>query len=191
VLDHDVDQIELLRKFGFRIFYGDATRLDLLHAAGAERARLFVLAIDDVDSSVRTAEVVRRHFPRLRIVARARNVTHWVALRKLGVEHVERETFESALRSGRQALEHLGVGPYEARERADRFRRQNLGTLEELMPRFEDEMERYSSSRAAREQLERQFAEDKAALDRAVGASWSADPERGEQRSPSATDDGA
>jgi glutathione-regulated potassium-efflux system ancillary protein KefC len=191
VLDHDVDQIELLRKFGFRIFYGDATRLDLLQAAGAERAKLFVLAIDDVEASVRTAEVVRQHFPQLRIVARARNVTHWVALRKVGVEQVERETFESALRSGRQALEHLGVGPYEARERADRFRRQNLETLEDLMPRFEDEMARYSSSRAGREQLERQFAEDKAALDRAVGVSWSTEPERGEERQPAASDDGA
>ncbi|HXU63490.1 MAG TPA: glutathione-regulated potassium-efflux system protein KefC [Polyangia bacterium] len=191
VLDHDVDQIDLLRKFGFRVFYGDAARLDLLHAAGAERAKLFVLAIDDVKTSVRTAEVVRQHFPRLRIVARARNVSHWVALRKLGVEQVERETFESALRTGREALEHLGVGPYEARERADRFRRHNLGALEDLMPRFEDELARYSSSRAGRQQLERQFADDKAALDRAVGVSWSAEPGRDAERLPATTSDDA
>jgi len=63
-----------------------------------------VLAIDDPESSVRLAEVVRQHFPKLKIVARARNISHWVELRKRGVEAVERETFESALRSGRAAL---------------------------------------------------------------------------------------
>jgi glutathione-regulated potassium-efflux system ancillary protein KefC len=175
VLDHDADQIELLRKFGFRIFYGDATRLDLLQAAGAEHAELLVLAIDDPAASVRLAEVVHQHFPKLRVVARARNISHWVELRKLGVEAVERETFESALRSGRSALERLGVAPYEAKERADRFRRQNLAVLEDLMPHFEDETRRLSAARAGQEQLERQFAEDKAQLDRAVGTSWSAD----------------
>ena len=173
VLDHDADQIETLRKFGFRVFYGDATRLDLLHAAGAEQAKLLVLAIDDPEASVRLAEVVRQHFPKLTIIARARNISHWVELRKRGVEAVERETFESALRSGRAALERLGVARYEARERADRFRRHNLSTLEDLMPSFEDETARFSSARAGREQLERQFAEDKAALDKAVGTSWS------------------
>jgi glutathione-regulated potassium-efflux system ancillary protein KefC len=187
VLDHDPDQIELLRKFGFRIFYGDATRLDLLHAAGADRAKLFVLAIDDPTASVRVAEVVRHNFPKLQVVARARNISHWVELRKVGVEAVERETFESALRSGRQALERLGVGPYEARERADRFRRQNLQVLEELMPHFEDEAERLSSARAGREQLEQQFAEDKAALDGVVGVSWS-EAEKGEERVPASAD---
>jgi glutathione-regulated potassium-efflux system ancillary protein KefC len=184
VLDHDADQIETLRKFGFRIFYGDATRLDLLHAAGAEHAKLLVLAIDDPEASVRLAEVVRQNFPNLKVVARARNISHWVELRKQGVEAVERETFESALRSGRAALERLGVAPYEARERADRFRRQNLAVLEDLMPHFEDETRRLSSARAGREQLEQQFAEDKAALDRAVGTSWSAEADRNPERVP-------
>jgi glutathione-regulated potassium-efflux system ancillary protein KefC len=191
VLDHDPDQIEILRKFGFRIFYGDATRLDLLHAAGIEHARVLVLAIDDPESNVRLAALVRQHFPRVHVVARARNISHWVELRKLGVEAVERETFESALRSGRQALQRLGVGPFEARERADRFRRQNLSVLEDLLPHFEDEASRLSSARAAREQLEQQFAEDKAALDRAVGVSWAAQSEQaeqGEERKPAGGD---
>jgi glutathione-regulated potassium-efflux system ancillary protein KefC len=188
VLDHDPDQIELLRKFGFRIFYGDATRLDLLHAAGIERAKLLVLAIDDPEASVRLAELVRQHFPKLAIVARARNISHWVELRKQGVEAVERETFESALRTGRRALQRLGVGPYEARERADRFRRQNLAVLEEMLPHFEDEATRLSAARAAREQLEQQFAQDKAALDRAVGVSWSSESEKAEERLPAGGD---
>jgi glutathione-regulated potassium-efflux system ancillary protein KefC len=188
VLDHDADQIEVLRKFGFRIFYGDATRLDLLRAAGAEQAKLLVLAIDDPEASVRLAEVVRETFPNLQVVARARNISHWVELRKQGVEAVERETFEAALRSGRAALERLGVAPYEARERADRFRRQNLAVLEELMPHFEDEAERLSSARAGQEQLAQQFAEDKAALDRAVGTSWS---DTAAERVPAAEKPGA
>jgi glutathione-regulated potassium-efflux system ancillary protein KefC len=186
VLDHDADQIEIMRKFDFRVFYGDATRLDLLHAAGAEHAKLLVLAIDDVEASVRLAEVVRQHFPKLQVVARARNITHWVELRKQGIESVERETFESALRSGRAALQKLGVQPYEARERADRFRRQNVAVLEDLMPKFEDEAARLSAARAGREQLEKQFAEDKASLDKAVGKSWGTDVEKGEERRPAA-----
>jgi glutathione-regulated potassium-efflux system ancillary protein KefC len=183
VLDHDPDQIDLLRKFGFRVFYGDATRLDLLHAAGAEHAQLLIVAVDDPAASVRLVELVRQHFPKLAILARARNVSHWVELRKRGVEAIERETFESALRSGRAALRRLGVSPFEARERADRFRRHNLATMEELTPHFEDEAERLSSARAGREQLERQFAEDKAALDRSVGTSWSETPA---ERAPAA-----
>ncbi|HEY4183835.1 MAG TPA: glutathione-regulated potassium-efflux system protein KefC [Polyangia bacterium] len=186
VLDYDADQITMLRKFGFRVFYGDATRLDLLHAAGAEQAKLLVVAIENTESSVRLVDVVRQHFPHLRIVARARNVSHWVELRKRGVEAVQRETFESALRSGRQALEALGVAPYEARERADRFRHQNVVTLEELLPHFGDETRRLSSARAGREQLETQFAEDKAALDRLTGGAWSADLEKAAERAPAA-----
>jgi len=171
VLDHDADQIETLRKFGFRVFYGDATRLDLLRAAGAEQARLLVVAVDQPESSLKLVELARQHFPNLRIVARARNVSHWVELRNRGVEAIERETFESALRSGRRALEHLGVGPYEARERADRFRRHNIEALNEMLPNFGDETRRLSAAKAGRAQLQRQFEEDRAALDRSMG-SW-------------------
>ncbi len=115
VLDHDPDQIETLRKFGFRVFYGDATRLDLLQSAGAAHAKLLVIALDDVSASIKLAELAQEHFPHLRIVARARNVSHYIKLRQLKVRHIERETFESALRIGRRALEHMGTAPYEAR----------------------------------------------------------------------------
>ncbi len=87
VLDHDAEQIEAMRRFGWRVFYGDATRLDLMRIAGAESARVLVLAIDDVDQSLRVAQMAREHFPRLQIVARARNVRHFFALRALGVAH--------------------------------------------------------------------------------------------------------
>lgn len=83
VLEHDAEQVEAVRRFGWPVFYGDATRLDLLRTAGADKARVMVLAIDDVEQSVEVAKLVREHFPRLTIVARARNVTHYYELRKL------------------------------------------------------------------------------------------------------------
>jgi glutathione-regulated potassium-efflux system ancillary protein KefC len=181
VLDHDVDQIELLRKFDFRVFYGDATRLDLLHAAGAAEARLLVVAVDSQEASLQLVDLAREHFPNLAIVARARNVSHWVELRKRGVDVIERETFESALRIGRRALERLGITPYEARERADRFRRHNVGLLEAMLPIFGDEAQQLSAARAGRQQLEKQFAQEKASLDRQT-APWTSAEEDGTQR---------
>ena len=172
VLDFDPDQIELLRRFDFRVYYGDATRLDLLRAAGAERAKLLVLAIDDPDASVRLAAAVKEHFPNLEIVARARNVAHWQKLRSAGVGKVERETFESAILVGRRALETLGIRPYEARERADLFRNHNLRTLEDMLPRWQDEEARTNVARSAREQLERQMEQDRANLEAESGHGW-------------------
>jgi len=161
LLDHDPDQIEFLKRFGFRVFFGDATRLDLLQAAGAARAKLIVNALDDVEASTRLTHLVREHFPNARLVVRARNVGHYLALRQLGITEIERETFESALRAGRRALEQLGVEPYRARELADQFRRHNVTTLEELLPILSDEAQRLSVAVAAREQLEAQFAQDR------------------------------
>jgi glutathione-regulated potassium-efflux system ancillary protein KefC len=172
VLDHDPDQIEVLRRFGFRIFYGDATRLDLLEAAGLGRAKLLINAIDDVDDSMRLTELVREQRPNLPILARARNVGHYFQLREHGVTLIERETFEAAVSAGRKALEVLGVGRYEARERADIFRRHNIASLEAMVPHAKDEARRLSMAREAREQLERQFERDRAALQQRGGERW-------------------
>jgi glutathione-regulated potassium-efflux system ancillary protein KefC len=166
LLDYDPDQIELTKKFGFRVFYGDAARLDMLEAAGAARAKLLVVALDDVEASMRLVEIAREHFPKLQIVARARNVAHYLQLRAHGVEQIERETFEASLRAGRRALEVLGTGPFEAREAADTFRMHNMATLEKLLPHLSDEAQRLSVSRAAREQLEAQFVQDRAVRER-------------------------
>jgi glutathione-regulated potassium-efflux system ancillary protein KefC len=165
VLDHDPDQVDLLRRFGFRVYYGDATRLDLLHAAGAAKARLLINAIDDVEDSLELVELAREHFPKLRILARARNVTHYGSLKRLNVEVIERETFEASLALGRRALERLAVSPYEAKERVDAFRRHNIRMLDSLVPHFNDENKRMSLAKAGREELERQFERDRAALD--------------------------
>lgn len=163
VLDHDPDQIEALRRFGYKVFYGDATRLDLLRAAGADKARLLVVAIDDVDESLALVDRVRAEFPALRIIARARNVRHWFELVERGVEQIERETFESALRSGRQVLEALGADPYEARQVADRFRRANLATLQAMQPHFRDEGKLVAIAKSGREELEESLRRDREA----------------------------
>ncbi len=184
LLDYDPDQIELVKRFGFRVFYGDAARLDLLEAAGAHRAKLLVIAVDNVETSLRLVDVVREHFPKLEIVARARNVSHYLQLRARGVRRIERETFESSLRAGRRALEALDTAPYEARELADAFRAHNVKTLEQLLPHLADEARRLSVTRAAREQLESQVAADRAARDRAARA-WSPEDEDRVPTSPS------
>jgi len=172
VLDHDPDNIELLRRLGFRVFYGDGTRLDLLTAAGAERARVLVNAIDDMAGNLKLVDVVQRYFPELSLIARARDVTHWRELRERGVRTIERETFESALRIGRQALEMLGVRPHEARERADGFRRHNVQTMESLLDGWADETQRISLARTARIEFERQFQQDQEEFELQIGQSW-------------------
>jgi glutathione-regulated potassium-efflux system ancillary protein KefC len=180
VLDHDPDTIELLKRFNFRIYYGDATRLDLLHAAGAVNAKLLVVAIDDQESSVKLVETVRENFPKLAIVARARNVGHWQQLRSLGVEIVERETFEAAIAIGRHALEALGVRPYEAKERADVFRRHNIRAMEAILPHWQDVEARTKMAISSRDQLERQMENDRRTADLHGVRGWHSDPPNAE-----------
>ena len=172
VLDHDPDNIEVLRRLGFPVFYGDGTRLDLLTSAGAADASILVNAIDDVASNLELVDVVQQYFPHLRIIARARNVTHWRELRERGIVALERETFESALRAGRRALEALGVRAHEARERAEIFRRHSLATLEALLPDWADEAQRISSARASRVEFEQQFQKDQEEFELQIGHSW-------------------
>ncbi len=176
VLDHDPEQIDLLRKFGYKVFYGDATRLDLLRAAGAAQACLLVNAIDDVADSLALTDRVREHFPGLPMIARARNVTHYVELRTRGVTVVERETFESALRTGRHVLEALGVDRFRAREMADAFRRHNVTTMDALIPHFHDEAKMLSEAKAGREELREFFARDHARFETEQRKGWKAEP---------------
>ncbi|HEY8099270.1 MAG TPA: glutathione-regulated potassium-efflux system protein KefC [Burkholderiaceae bacterium] len=164
VLDHDPDQIDLLRKFGFKIFYGDATRVDLLHAAGAEKARAIVVAIDDVEDSLALVDAIKRDFPHLAILARARNVSHYYDLMDRGVTIIERETFESALLLGRQVLQQLGFGAYRARQAALKFRAHNLKSLHAVYPYYRDQQQFVSMAKQAREELEEMFARDAKAL---------------------------
>jgi glutathione-regulated potassium-efflux system ancillary protein KefC len=169
VLDHDADQVDTLRKFGYRVYYGDATRLDLLEAAGVRKARLLVNAIDNVSDSIALVDRVRANFPELPILSRARNVSHYFELRLRGVTVAERETFESALRVGRAALEALGVDRFRARELADVFRRHNIASVDATLPFYADEGRRMTIAKQGREELERQFARDRERFEREHG----------------------
>jgi glutathione-regulated potassium-efflux system ancillary protein KefC len=190
ILDVDAEQIESMRKFGWRVFYGDATRLDLLRTAGAASAKIFVLAIDDVTQSVAVAKMVREHFPDLTIVARARNVRHYFELHDLGVTLIERETLDSALMSARSVLEQLGWERHQARTLALRFRRHNIEQLHQLAPHRKDEAKLIAASKEARQQFEQLFAQERdEAAKRRVHSGWS----NGEQTraTPSDEDGGA
>ena len=164
VLDNDPDLIEMLRKFGMRVFYGDATRLDLLHAAGAHKAHLLINAIDDMEGSIKLTDLVRENFPHLQMIARARNVTHLFELRSRGVEQVERETFESALLMGQHALEKMGIDPQTAERARLKFREHNLSTLDTIFPHYRDEKAMISIEQAARDELARSFEQDRLRL---------------------------
>jgi glutathione-regulated potassium-efflux system ancillary protein KefC len=161
VLDFDSEAVEGVRRFGIKVFYGDATRLDLLRMAGAADARVLVVAIDDVEQSLALVDMAREHFPRLAIVARARNVQHWYQLHARGVALIERETFDSALMSARGVLEALGFERHQARNLALRFRRHNLEQLEEMAPHFKDESKLIALSKIGREQMEQFMAEER------------------------------
>jgi glutathione-regulated potassium-efflux system ancillary protein KefC len=166
VLDHDADMIEAARSFGYKVFYGDATRLDLLRTAGAESAKVLVVAVDDTAQSLAIVDLAREHFPHLELVARARDVTHWNELRDRGVMSVEREVFESSLRTGRTVLEKLGFTAHEARVHAMRFRRHNLQLFEQMYPHHKDRAKVIAVIKQGRRQLEEQMAQERAERER-------------------------
>jgi glutathione-regulated potassium-efflux system ancillary protein KefC len=172
VLDHDADTVEGLRQFGFRVFYGDATRLDLLRTAGAGTAKAIVVAVDDIEQSLEIVDLVKEHFPQARIIARARNVTHLFQLRDRGVTEVEREVFESSLRSARSTLEALGWPAHEARESALRFRRRNIKLSDEIYPHYKDRAKLIAANKAGRQQFEEQMAREREERQRRSGRDW-------------------
>lgn len=166
-LDNNPEHVDFVRRYGHRIFYGDANRVDVLRAAGADRARLFVLTISDPERSLRTAEMVRRHFPELRILARARNRQHALELMALGVDEVFRETWLSSLEMARQTLEELGV-----RRAADyiaRFREHDETTLREQVDHRNDDERLQQIDRRSRQALEELFSEDRRLLEQEKG----------------------
>ncbi|REJ80713.1 MAG: potassium transporter [Acidobacteria bacterium] len=153
VLDFDSDQVELLRGFGNEVYYGDATRLDLLRAAGAERARLIVLAVDRPATQLKLVHRIREHFPHLRIVARARSRTDAYDLIDAGADDVFRETFDSALQMGIRSLERLGVRSYRAHRLARAFRQFDEKSLRRLLQLRKDRTAYVGAARRQREDL--------------------------------------
>ncbi|MGJ7523628.1 glutathione-regulated potassium-efflux system protein KefC [Variovorax sp. LT1P1] len=169
VLDHDPDTVAGLREFGFRVFYGDATRLDVLRTAGAATALAVVVAVDDVEQSLEIVDVVREHFPQARLVARARNVSHLYQLQDRQVEFIERELFESSLRSARSVLEVLGWPAHEARESAMRFRQRNLKLTADGYPHYKDRAKFIAVAKEGRQQFAEQMAKEREERQRRSG----------------------
>ena len=161
VLDHSVEILEIARAFGYRVFYGDATRLDLLRIAGAEHARVLVVAVDDPEQSLKIVTLARKHFPQLQLVARARDLTHWNALRDLGVTLVQRELFESSLESARTVLELMGQSPTRAQEMTRRFREHNIALADRMYPHHKDRAKMVAVAREGRAQLAEQMAKER------------------------------
>ena len=120
ILDHSPSQVELVRRFGSKVYYGDASRRDLLHAAGAERAKLLVIAVDEADKTIEIVKTAQKHFPNLKILARAVDRRHTYELMRLDIEGIKRETFDSALNMGVDALKIMGKDPASA-ERAGKI----------------------------------------------------------------------
>lgn len=153
-LEIDSSQVDVIRRYGSKVYFGDAGRLDLLRAAGADRAKLLVLAIDDVEASIKTIETVIRHFPHLNIVARARNRRHAHKLMDLGITHIFRETLLSSLAMSERVLEMLGFDQEEVRRVIDTFAERDKRLLDEQHAIHHDEERLIQSAKDTARELE-------------------------------------
>lgn len=165
VLDHDPIHIETLRRYGLKVFYGDATRIDLLERAGADEAKLLIVAIDDIEQSLILVDAVKERFPHLKILARARNVEHVFMLMERDVPIIQREIIESALALGESALIEMGFRPYSARQAALKFRDHDIKWLEHRYEARGDEEALVSIIKQARRELEEAMKADRGAYD--------------------------
>jgi len=158
-IESSIEQVEASRRFGSQIYYGDPSRSDLLRSAHAEKAELFIVATDDPETSIRTARLVRRMYPQLKVFARARNRQHAFRLMDLGV-HVVRETFHSSLVMSRDALEQLGLAPDVAAQRVETFRDFDEKLLAEQHLFYDDDAAIMQNAREAQRDLDRLFEAD-------------------------------
>ena len=167
-LDISAEQVDLVKKFGSQAFFGDASRGDILEAAQTGKARAFVLAIDDVEASLRTAELVRRQYPHVPIFARARNRNHAHRLLDLGITSIQRETFLSAIETTRQLLVGLGYSERESERVTKTFKAHDQRRLMEDYADYSDMEKMQAKARSDAATLERLFAEDREA-DKEIG----------------------
>jgi voltage-gated potassium channel Kch len=163
-LESSQSQVDFVRRFGNQVYYGDASRLELLQAAGAEEAEVLVLAMDDIEASVRAAELVKRHFPRLKVFARARNRQHALRLMEIGVRYLMRETFLSSLDMSQQILEALGMSHSDALLSAEKFRDHDEQQLRAQLAVKDDEQKLIQTARLAAKELEGLFEADEPAI---------------------------
>ncbi len=159
ILDHDPDQIESIRRFGYKVYYGDASRHEILHAAGADKAKLLIITIDDADVVLDIIDQVQKHFPHLTILARARNNGHVYEILRRGVSLFRRELYDSALCLGEEALKQLGFGAYRSKTAAQVFHAYDKKLLRKLQE-TETSEDRRLLSLQAREDIEKILTAD-------------------------------
>lgn len=180
VLDVDSDHVELLRRIGLKVFYGDASRPDLLMAAGAARARLLVLAIDDPERTLSIVHSAKKHFPNLTILARAHGRSQAYELVDAGVDHVYRETLDSSLRLGIDAMRLMGFRSHQALRAARKFRRLDEDSVRELGSMRHDRRAYLNRAREMIRDLESTLRADLAAVDHERDSAWDTDSMRRE-----------
>jgi glutathione-regulated potassium-efflux system ancillary protein KefC len=155
VLEKNPEQIELLRKFGYKGYFGDANRLDLLKSAGAEHAKLLIVAVGNPDTNLEIVKLAKQEFPHLKIFVRARNRRHAYELHKAGVDYFRRELFDSSLTMTKEILGFLGYKPDDIEKKALAFQKHDEATLYKSFEFFEEETDLINFSRQAKGELER------------------------------------
>ncbi len=161
-LENSPEQVDMSRRFGNSIYFGDPARPELLRAAHADRAEVFVLTTDDPEANIRTARLVKRQYPHLKVFARARNRQHAFKLMDLGVDGVIRESFAGSLEISEQVMAALGLSPEVARERTQRFREHDEALLREQHLVYDDEAALVATSKEALRELQSLFEADEA-----------------------------
>lgn len=156
VLERDISAVNLMRKYGYKVYYGDATQVDLLRSAGAEAAQSIVITCNEPEDTMKLVELCQQYFPHLHILARARGRVEAHELLQAGVTQFSRETFSSALELGRKTLVTLGMHPHQAQRAQLHFRRLDMRMLRELIPMHTDTVQ-ISRAREARRELEEIF----------------------------------
>jgi voltage-gated potassium channel Kch len=179
VLDHDAEQIDAMRRFGFKVFYGDASRLDLLDAAGAREAKVLVIAIDDREKTLEMVDTAHKHFPHLKVMARAFDRVHAYELLNAGVPDVYREVFGSSVDVGRDVLTALGRHPFEARRAAALFKAHDERMTRESAAHRDDTNALIDLSRQSRTEIANVLAADRGEVATDADPAWST-PEREE-----------
>ncbi len=162
ILDDNPENIDVLRKFGFKVYYGDATRADLLHAAGCDTAKVIVIAVDDMHKALKIADHVQNEYPKLKIIGRAVSKQHAYEYLKRGIRDFEHDTFNASLQLGIKALTRLGFNPYHAFRAARIFRHHNGSIEKELFRHYESDEKKYlSESMRFADELEELLTQEK------------------------------
>ena len=159
-IERSANRVDFVRKFGNQVYYGDPKNPEILRAAGISKARIFIIAVDDLERSITTAEYLRKNYPDLVVLARARDRQHYYRLREVGVRHIWRETYLSSLDMSRESLQLLGISPEKARDTIQTFRDYDDDLIERQQAIYDDEARLIESAQSSMAELESLFDED-------------------------------